>query len=328
MIRLKILINIRKHYNLNHNMNRFFLKIARCVIPHMPRGKSLAIRTALALFGYKFGDVITLPDGRKFYISIISPVKKHLFFANKYEERDTQIFEKTVSLGDYFFDIGSSFGWYSTLASRLVGKSGKVFAFDMVPDIIKEFERNLALNKLDNNIVMVNKAWGDTDGVVDYLYSENTEMGNFKPEMLKDGHKEVRMETLRKGKVQMISLDKYVEEHSIPRVDFIKVDIDGAEVPFLRGARKTLVSKKPIVLIEVSERGQKAQGHSCLEIFQELSMAGYEFFSVRFMLRQIEPCEFGKVTKEDVLCLPTDKLILLPQLAQDLSRDELPRGEL
>ena len=287
----------------------------------------MAIRTVLSFCGNKFGDVIKVPDGRKFYIKIISPVKKHLFFANKYEERDTQIFQRAVSAGDYFFDIGSNFGWYSILASRLVGKTGKVFAFDMVPDIIQEFERNISLNKLDDNIVMVNMALGEEGGVVDYLYSENTEMGNFQPEMLKDGREDLKRETLKTGKVQMTSLDRYVEENVIPRVDFIKVDIDGAEVPFLKGARKTLSSKKPIILIEVSERGQTAQGHSCLEIFQELSKANYKFFSVRFMLRPIEPSEFGRVTKEDVLCLPNDKLNLLPELARNLSRDELPRDE-
>ena len=309
-------------------MNKFFLKLSRAIIPHLPRGKSFAINTTLSLFGHKFGGVITLPDGQKFFIDIISPVKRHLFFANKYEERDTQIFQRMVKSGDYFFDVGSSFGWYSILASGLVGMSGKVFAFDMVPDIIQEFKNNISLNKLDDNIVIENTALGEKDGIVDYLYSPNTEMGNFQLEMLKDGHKELNTKTLKTGKTKITSLDRYVEENAIHRVDFIKVDIDGAEVPFLRGARKTLSSKKPAIIIEVSERGQKAQGHSCQEIFYELSQLGYKFFSVRFMLRAIGPHEFNRVTKEDVLCLPVDKIGIVPELAQGLSRDELPRGEL
>ena len=139
-------------------MNKFFLKLSRAIIPHLPRGKSFAINTTLSLFGHKFGGVITLPDGQKFFIDIISPVKRHLFFANKYEERDTQIFQRMVKSGDYFFDVGSSFGWYSILASGLVGMSGKVFAFD-IRKFFDSVDQNILKQLINRKIKDENAHW-------------------------------------------------------------------------------------------------------------------------------------------------------------------------
>ncbi len=301
--------------------------MSRLITTHLPRGRSFAINFALRWFGRSFRDVIALPDGRKFYITTISPVKRHLFFTNKYEERDTQIIMRLLKDGDYFFDIGSNFGWYSIAVCDVVAPKGRVVAFDMVPELMAEFKRNIDLNNANNMITVENIALGDHEGVVDYLYSSDTEMGNFQPEMLKDGSKEISTSALKHGHARMTTLDQYVTERAILRIDCMKIDIDGAEVPLLRGARTTLATLQPAIVIEVSERGQQAQGHTCREIFEELAQHGYSFYSIRFALRQISPLEFGNVTKEDVLCLPPHKVHLIAQLGHNLSRDELPRSE-
>ena len=287
-------------------MRKFFLKIARRVFPLLPKGRSTAIRLATALFGRKFEDTITLPDGRRFYINVISTVKEHLFFLNKYEDYETQLVKKIVKAGDTVFDVGANFGWYTIIASKLVGGTGKVYAFEMVPNIVKEFWRNIELNRLESNVTIENIALGEKTGTIEYFYSEDQEMGNFQSEILLKGSR-----TIKKGVASMLSLDDYVAQHAIPKVDFIKCDIDGAEVLFLRGARKTIETKRPAIIMEVNERAQKAQGHSCREIFEELNKSGYSFFSLRFNLRPIESSEFGRNFKDNILCLPMDKLGIL-----------------
>lgn len=294
-------------------MNKFFLKIARRVFPLLPRGRSAAICLATTLFGRKFEDTITLPDGCRFYINVISTVKEHLFFLNKYEDYETKLVKKIVKSGDTVFDIGANFGWYTIIASKLVGSTGKVYAFEMVPNIVKEFRRNMELNHLEKNITVENIALGEKTGMIKYFYSEDQEMGNFQSDILLKGSR-----TLKEGVATMLSLDDYVRQNMIPKVDFIKCDIDGAEVLFLKGARKTIETKKPTIVVEVNERAQKAQGHSCREIFEELGPFGYSFFSLRFNLRPIEPGEFGRNFKDNILCLPIEKLDLLPELAGHL----------
>ncbi len=269
----------------------------------------MAIRLATTLFGRKFEDVITLPDGRRFYINVISTVKEHLFFFNKYEDYETQLVKKIVKAGDTVFDVGANFGWYTIIASKLVGSSGRVLAFEMVPNIVKEFERNIELNHLERNITIENIALGENTGTIGYFYSEDQEMGNFRSDLLLKGSR-----ALVTGNSKMMTLDDYVELNSINKVDFIKCDIDGAEVLFLRGARKTIETKRPVIIMEVNERAQKAQGHSCREIFEELERVGYAFFSLRFNLKPIGASGFRRNFKDNILCLPADKLDLLYHL--------------
>ena len=116
-----------------NKLRKTILRVARYVIPHMPKGKSEAIRVALFLGGNMFEDIITMPDGRKFFIKRISAVNRHLFFLNDYEKHESHVVQKIVEAGNYTIDVGANFGWYSTLMSKLVGSSGKVFAFELVP---------------------------------------------------------------------------------------------------------------------------------------------------------------------------------------------------
>ena len=122
---------------------------------------------------------------------------------------------------------------------------------------------------------------------------------------------------LKENRIRMTSLDRYVEKNNIKKVNFIKCDIDGAEVLFLRGARKTLASEKPIVIIEAHERGQRAQGHSCQEIFAELRQFGYKFFSLDNKLKAVlneELEKFDPSFVDNILCLPDGKLDLLSKV--------------
>lgn len=291
-----------------NRIRKMGLEIARYIIPRLPRGKSVAIRTSIALFGDKFGDIITLPDGRKFYIEKISLVKRHLFFVDTYEEIESQIIQRIVGAGDYAFDVGASFGWYTILMSKLVGNSGKVFAFELVPHIAEECRYNISLNQLDNNIVVEGVALGEEDGIVEYIYSEDLGLGNLNPKGLTGGG------IMKTGQGKITSLDNYMERKGIQKVNFIKCDVDGAEVLFLRGARKTISFHQPVIIIEASG----AHGRpSCYEIFSELSQCGYAFFSLHYKkrLKPIERHEFNEHFKENILCLPAGKLDLRSELA-------------
>ena len=112
----------------------------------------------------------------------------------------------------------------------------------------------------------------------------------------------------------MTTLDQYIQKNAVQKIDFIKCDVDGAEVRFLKGARKTISTQKPIIIIEASsEHGRD----SCYEIFTELSKADYAFFSLHYkrMFRPIEAQEFKRRFKENILCIPVDKLNILSELA-------------
>lgn len=285
-------------------MKKIFLKGARYLIPFMPKGKSWAIKIATSLLGYKFGDIITVKDGRKFYIDDISLVKRHLFFLNEYEDYETRVISRIVKKGDYVVDVGASFGWFTTLMSKLVGESGKVFAFELAPNIAEECRKNINLNDMADNVVLEDVALGDEEKDVNFIYSKDLGLGNMNPHGLDGAGKT----SANLGK--MTTLDMYIKKNSIQKIDFIKCDIDGAEVIFLKGAKETISSFKPVIIIEASG----AHGRpSCFEIFNILSQFDYKFFSLhhKIKLKPIEYDDFKNNFKENILCLPNHKLELL-----------------
>jgi len=292
-------------------MNKLFLRISRYIISRLPKGKSLAIRIALYLFGNKFDGVITAVDGRKFYMNNISLVKRQLFFVNEYEDYETKLIQKIVRAGDYTLDVGASFGWYTTLMSKIVGTSGKVFAFELAPNIAQECKKNIELNNMQDNIILEDTALGDTEGVVDFIYSEDLGLGNLNPKGLTGGG------LLKTGKGKITTFDRYIEKNNIPKINFIKCDIDGAEVLFLKGARRTLSVYRPFILIEAS--GSHGR-NSCYEIFNEINQFGYKFFSLHYKtrLKPIPEHEFKRNFKENILCLPSDRLSVLSVLTKDM----------
>lgn len=279
------------------------LKAARALIPVIPKGKSFVIRLALLVFGNTFNGIITVKDGRKFYIEKISLVKRHLFFLNEYEDYETNIIRKIVKPGDYVLDVGASFGWFTTLMSKIVGPSGKVIAFELAPNVANECIRNVRLNGLEGNVIVESVALGDMEGEVKYVFSEEYGLGNLRS----DGLGEV---ALKSGIGHITTLDHYVHKNEVPKIDFIKCDVDGAEVLFLKGARETISSQKPVIVIEASGAHGRS---SCYEIFQELSAFGYTFFSLhhKAKLKPISPSEFNDRFKSNILCLPGEKQNIL-----------------
>lgn len=291
---------------LGNFISKSCLTAARFIIPIIPKGKSFCVRLALNLFGDLYNGEIVTSDGRKFHIDKISAVTRDLFFLKEFEKYECEVVSKILKEGDHFIDVGASFGWYSTLAGKAVGETGGVVAFEMVPEIVNELETNISLNKLEN-VKIEQKALGQSENLAEFYYSESAGMGNTEQGAIsKDGK-------LKKGQCEMTTLDCYIENSSIKKVDFIKCDIDGGEVPFLRGASKTIMRNKPAMMIEVSDWAQQAHGHSCNEILEKLAGYGYNFFSLhhKMKMKPILKKDFGSGHKENVLCLPIEKMYLL-----------------
>ena len=80
-----------------------------------------------------------------------------------YERKKTRLFEKTVTGGSVVFDIGANVGYYTLLASLLVGPGGKVFSFEPVPRNLFYLRKHLAMNRL-KNVTVFEEAASDTCG--------------------------------------------------------------------------------------------------------------------------------------------------------------------
>jgi FkbM family methyltransferase len=166
------------------------------------------------------------------------------FLKKQYEYNGVQpaISAKT---GDIVIDAGSCYGDTALYFSTKAGPTGRVIGFEFIPENLDILRQNLELNpKYASNIEIIERPiWESSDKV---FYMVNNGPGSRISERpLGSGAAQVRS----------ISIDDMVRDKKLPRVDFIKMDIEGAELPALKGALETLNRFKPTLAICVYHRG-------------------------------------------------------------------------
>jgi FkbM family methyltransferase len=146
-------------------------------------------------------------------------------------------FDVTVHKGDIVIDAGA---WIGDFAAYAASKGASVYAFEPTAEIFAMLEETAQLN---GHITPVRKGLGQADQTVTLYHAEPENSGGnttLRKRLLKDSKNPVSTET-----IDVTSLDDFVRENSIPRIDFIKVDIEGAERDMLKGARHVLKTFAP-----------------------------------------------------------------------------------
>jgi len=148
---------------------------------------------------------------------------------------------KTLEREMNVVDIGANIGVYTVLASEKVGGEGKVVAIEPEPKNYSQLLENIKLNNF-HNVIPQNIALTDHEGFEKlYLHS----FGD--PSLVFQGDKNSYI------KVPVKTLDNLLEELDLKRIDIIKIDAEGSEVPILKGAEKTLKANPNIKIIVAAE---------------------------------------------------------------------------
>lgn len=138
--------------------------------------------------------------------------------------------------GDYVIDGGGCWGDTALYFAHEVGEQGKVFTFEFGSDNLKVFNRNMSLNpQLSNRIEVIPKAiWENSGEKISYSADGPATSLTSNQQNIKNS-----------SEVLTVSIDDFVREKKLPRVDFIKMDIEGAELGALKGAEETLRTFRP-----------------------------------------------------------------------------------
>lgn len=185
----------------------------------------------------------TLPltiHGNKMFLAPAGRFAPPDLVGDRYELDTTRLFELLLKPGDVMLDIGAHVGYYTLLAAKLVGASGKVYAFEPEPENYATLLRNIELNKLDN-VVAVRKA----------ISNRNTPCQFFLSQLDNGNHSLVHLGLPEKGtiSVETTTLDQFLEEVGWPRIDIIKMDIEGSELAALEGMEKFFARAQQIRLV-------------------------------------------------------------------------------
>ncbi len=168
------------------------------------------------------------------------------YFRGNVEPEVQSVLQKYLRPGMVFYDIGANIGFFSLLAARLVGSQGRIVAFEADPEIASRLREHVTRNQGAMISVEEKAMWSSSDSVsfarADASTSPDRGLGHV---VAQEGNETPRG-TIH---VQAVSLDEYAAGSVSP--DFLKCDVEGAEVEVFRGALKLLTEKKPDILCEM-----------------------------------------------------------------------------
>ena len=170
----------------------------------------------------------------------------HGCWLGSYESDKQRLFSQTIKPNSIVFDIGANAGFYTLLASKLVGTTGKVFSFEPFPRNIRYLKKHLQLNRV-TNVTVFEAAVADIAGTS--FFKEGGTCGT--------GH----LSSNGGIEVSVVALDELIANGTLPLPDYIKMDIEGGEVLALQGARKMLASHHPTIFL--ATHGQYVHRESC-----------------------------------------------------------------
>lgn len=194
----------------------------------------------------------------------------HLFWQGALDRNDVRLISGHVHKGDCLMDIGSNFGYYSVTLANQLGGDCRVDAFEPFPDTFAKLQGNIALNSLDC-IRAHQFAIGDIPGVFHMLPVE----GNTGAAYVVGGAGNEQGTA-----VNVKTLDQFVAEQGIRRLDFVKIDVEGYEYAVLEGGRQTFGTLHPPIMIEVCPENLARQNKSVDELMAKLREYGYRRFHV------------------------------------------------
>jgi FkbM family methyltransferase len=158
----------------------------------------------------------------------------HGCWLGSYEFDKQLLFERTITPGSVVFDLGGHVGFYTLLASELVGPTGKVYVFEPVPRNIYFLKEHLRLNRADN-VTVLEAAVAHKSGVMSFDEGPDSSMGH----LASDG----------KLQVKTVALDELITMGEIPVPDYMKLDIEGAELLALLGSKSMLEESHPTIFL-------------------------------------------------------------------------------
>jgi FkbM family methyltransferase len=189
-----------------------------------------------------------------------SPAFENFLKDNPHEQGEVRFLESIVEGGMNVIDIGANVGIATAAIARRIG-GGNLCSFEPVPEYFDTLRRNLSFNKLEN-VSVYELAVTDRVGRLNFYHK-----GLFSGIISEKG--------ARRFEVSSITLDRFLSDEKIERVDLINMDCEGSELFVLGGAKQTLQKNKVNIFCEVHHDFLKQLGQSVEGLVKYLQ--GFEF---------------------------------------------------
>ncbi len=220
-------------------------------------------------------------NGIKITVNLQSHIDAQIFWQG-FQEADRGeviLMKKLLNPDSVFIDIGANIGVFSLVAASIV-KNGQIHAFEPSKRLFNNLNANIALNGFTN--LKTNNLG---------LFSETTNKNLHHPQgvgMINAGaaslfpEHQVEIDNNEVEQISLITFDSYAEKNNLPKIDLIKMDIEGAEMNALKGAKNSLVQFKPLILMELDEDCLNRAGSSFKEVLDFFGALNYEINTIDF----------------------------------------------
>ena len=191
-----------------------------------------------------------------------------------FEPAERAFVQRFVQPGMTVLDIGAHHGFYTLLASKLVGPNGRIYAFEPSPRERKALRLNLRLNRCKNvSVEGFALAGQDSQGILHVVDQWQTGCNSLEPPAADV------TSTSTSVSIQVRRLDTWVLKKDIRKIDFIKLDVEGAELEVLRGTGEALRTiLRPVLLCELQDVRTAVWGYKPKDAALYLSKLGYKWF--------------------------------------------------
>ncbi|MEX2226518.1 MAG: FkbM family methyltransferase [Dehalococcoidia bacterium] len=210
-------------------------------------------------------------------------IEWQIFFYGRYEPEIVELIRETCKPGGTAIDAGANVGCHALIMAECAGEQGRVIALEPHARVFERLRANVAMNGLQQ-IETLRTAAGAESGTMQLYAPASTHHGAGKATMYEgnlalDPYAASAMEC---ADVPVTTIDRVMFERECERLDLIKIDVEGHEMPVLRGARETIARFRPSVIFEYTAEYWLNAGANFADV--------RAFFEVqRYELRYITP---------------------------------------
>jgi len=228
---------------------------------------------------------VTWVDGIRARLHLGNDLTKQLFIAGRYEPNELALVSRVLSPGMVMVDAGANEGLFTLVAAARVGGAGAVLAFEPSPREFARLAANCRLNAF-GNVRLFALGLSDRNGIASLAVAAGEHaVHNVLGELPE------KVELAQRLPVPLARLDEVPGIAELPRLDLLKMDVEGAEFGLLRGGEATIRKHRPVILFECSDELLKKQGGSRAALLELLQAWGYRIYG--FSPATGEPVPFG-----------------------------------
>jgi FkbM family methyltransferase len=225
--------------------------------------------------------IAATPFGFKIHVQLPDLIQKNIWLTGRWEPVITECFRRMLAPGDTFVDVGANIGYYSLLASRIVGSQGHVYSIEASPTIFPLLQGNIALNHAAN-VEIIHAIAAGHDGEQEFWRAPETGAGGCgQSTAIAMVANASRMRS--EGRVRCGTLLSIVPEDRLLTARLIKVDVEGGEGTVLEPILKRLseFSHRTAWAVELSPQSCPGGQAEVDWIFDSFGKHGYGAFAMR-----------------------------------------------